>query len=199
MGQRLVITVKHNNEELAKIYYHWSAYSVSALEETKEIINVLYDDENKIKDLRLRLIRFCERNGGGIDGGKNSKEWKYISKMYPNETFSENIDRNYGLIAISEEGMEEMQYWSEGDVEIELGTSEVFNSVYSYFSDIETYNRERSEWDDDFEGLTLENFPELSMDLEVISIFDIDKVIKELKSLDDFICRYNDTLYELTA
>ena len=30
MGQRLVISVRHLGEDIARIYYHWSAFSVSA-------------------------------------------------------------------------------------------------------------------------------------------------------------------------
>ncbi len=43
MGQRLVVTVNQYGKDIAKIYYHWSAYSLSALQEAREIINVLYD------------------------------------------------------------------------------------------------------------------------------------------------------------
>ena len=38
MGQLLVITIENNGEDLCKIYYHWSAYSVSALMEARDII-----------------------------------------------------------------------------------------------------------------------------------------------------------------
>lgn len=39
MGQRLIITVRNHGRDLAKIYYHWSAYTRSALEETKELLD----------------------------------------------------------------------------------------------------------------------------------------------------------------
>lgn len=156
MGQRLVVTVNQYGEDIAKIYYHWSAYSVSALREAREIINVLYDDENEEKDLRLRLIRFCENNGGGIDGGETSDEWKRITKMYPNVEFKkDNISRNCGLIALSEEGMNDIQGWSEGDVIINLDEDRVFNYVNFWYNDIDSYNEDCSELDDDFEKLEL--------------------------------------------
>ena len=37
MGHRLVITIHAFNEDIAKIYYHWSAYTTSALQEAKDI------------------------------------------------------------------------------------------------------------------------------------------------------------------
>ena len=130
MGQRLVVTIKNNGEDLCKLYYHWSAYSISALIETRDIINTLLDEDNEIKDLQLRMIRYVEANGGGIDGGKDSNEWMYIRNMYANETFkSKGISRNCGLIAISEPGMRDLQYWSEGDVTIDLDECKVINYV----------------------------------------------------------------------
>ena len=39
MGQRLVITANYKNQEIAKIYFHWSAYTVSALQEAYDLIN----------------------------------------------------------------------------------------------------------------------------------------------------------------
>ena len=200
MGQRLVVTIQKNNQDIAKIYYHWSAYSISALEETREIINVLYDDDNEEKDLRLRLIRFCENSGGGIDGGENSDEWNYITSLYPNKKFkTENINRNYGLIALSEKGMDDIQGWSEGNIYIDLDENRVENSVYCYYDDINYYNEEHSEWDEDFTGESLESIPEITGDLGSFHIDDIDIMIDQLKSLDGYVCRCNGEIYELIA
>lgn len=190
MGQRLVITVNEFGKDIVKIYYHWSAYSVSALCEAREIINVLYDDDNEEKDLRLRLIRFVENNGGGIDGGEGSDEWKRIAEMYPNEVFKkENISRNNGLIALSEEGMDDVQDWSEGDVYINLDENEIINYVNFSYESINEYNENRSEWDDDFESLTLEDLPKINYNLSNFSVFDINDVIEELNTLNGYVCR----------
>lgn len=203
MGQRLVITIKQNEEEIAKVYYHWSAYSLSALYETRKIIDVLYDDENAEKDLKLRLIRFCESNGGGIDGGEGSEEWKYIMELYPNEEFKkENINRNEGLIALSKTGMKEMQNWSEGSVYIDLDFYEVENYVFSNFEDIDDYNYYRSEWEEDFiednfKELTLEDIPEIKVNLSNFSVFDIDNVIRKLQSFDGYLFRNGEEIYEV--
>lgn len=201
MGQRLVITVNKNGEDIAKLYYHWSAYSVNALLETRDIINVLYDDENEEKDLRLRLIRFCEKNGGGIDGGENSDEWKRITEMYPNEVFKkDNISRNYGLIALSEDGMADMENWSEGNVYIEMDEDRVINYVNCCYESIYEYNKQRLTWDDYFVPLTLESLPQINYDLSDFSVDDIDVVIMELKSFNGYVCRDKyDTVYELIA
>ena len=200
MGQRLIITVNKGGKDIAKIYYHWSAYSISALQETRDIINVLYDDTNKIKDLKLRLIRLCEQNGGGIDGGENSSEWKYIKQLYPKETFKkDNISRNYGLIALSEDGMKNMQTWSEGDIYIDMDIDMVTNYVNFTCESIDSYNKDRKEWDEDFTPKTLNEIPAIENDLTEFSVFDIEDVIYELKSFDGYVCRYRNQIYELIA
>ena len=131
MGQRLVVTIENNEKEIAKIYYHWSAYTYSALLETQKIIGCIYDHKDEAEsELLLRLIRFCENNGGGINGVK--EEFEYIQSLYPDETFmTEGYSRNDGLIALSKNGMASMQDWSEGDVFINLDTERASFSISS--------------------------------------------------------------------
>lgn len=198
MGQQLVITVQDCGEEICKIYYHWSAYSRSALMKTRDVLNVLFDEENDIKDLRLRMIRFCECNGGGIDGGKDSDEWKYIQEVYPHEAFKSNyIDRNYGLIAISEKGMDDIQYWSEGDIIIRLDDDEIINFVNCVYHNIDDYNKNKKEWYDDWTDISLEDIPELECNLCDFHYEDIDYLIKALGSAPNFVVRYGNEIYEL--
>lgn len=198
MGQRLVVTVRSKDEDICKIYYHWSAYSVSALMETKKILNVILDEENDISDLKLRLIRFCEQNGGGIDGGEGSDEWNYITREYPNEIFkSEGIDRSYGLIALSKKGKDDIQYWSEGDIIIDLDECRVINEVSLWFISIEEYNQELEERDEAAEKL--EDIPELQCDLTNFAFEDIDYLIDALNKAPNYAVRYGNDIYELIA
>ena len=57
MGQRLVVTIKKEKRNLAKIYYHWSAYTTSALQEVKDIIDNLYDEDFNIKNKTAKQIQ----------------------------------------------------------------------------------------------------------------------------------------------
>ena len=61
MGQRLVISVKEKGEEIACLYYHWSAYSYSALWETEKLLKYL--EENK----DVEAIYAYPGNGGMKD------------------------------------------------------------------------------------------------------------------------------------
>lgn len=200
MGQRLVVTVRSQEKDLCKMYYHWSAYTYSALLVTRNILNCIYNHEDETeKELQLRLIRFCEKYGGGIKNGKDSDEWKYIQSVYPDETFkAEGISRNYGLIALSEEGMADLQNWSEGDVYINLDEDEVNFGVYCWYEYFEEYIEERKEWDDDFEEIKLEDIPDIGCDLGTFNVNDIDAIIIALNKVSGYIVRNGNEIYELT-
>lgn len=200
MGQRLIVTIKNNNKDLAKIYYHWSAYSVSALQEARQIVDCIYNHEDETeKELQLRLIRFCEENGGGIRG--DEKEFEYIQAMFPNETFkTDNYSRNNGLIALSETGMDELQKWSEGDIEIIIDEDIIYNTVHWMYDDIEEYKSNCAECDDEFdENMSIEDIEEIAYDLYEISVEDIDDVYYALRMANNFVVRYGNNIYELIA
>lgn len=197
MGQRLVVTIQKDERDLCKIYYHWSAYSFSALKETQAIVNCIYNHKEETeKELLLRLIRFCEENGGGIDG--KEEEFKYIQSLYPNETFKkEDYSRNYGLIALSEKGMQDLQNWSEGDVTIDIDEEKIYNGVYCYYETLEEFNEEMQECDDEFKPLTLDDITDIGYDISEIDIEDLDDVIEELRDVNE-ICRYGNEIFDLT-
>lgn len=181
MGQRLVVTVWDREEDdtpIAKIYYHWSAYTSSALSEINKIIEALQGHEdNTRKENIMRLIRMCEKNGGGIDGGLNSEEGKYIRSLYPNYEFSEDISRSYGLIAITENGMNDMQKWSEGDVDIYIKDKHVNNYVVGFVAD--SYEEFKALLEEDgCDDVKEEDIVELNYD---ICSFDFD----DIKAVDN--------------
>lgn len=197
MGQRLVVTVKSTGEDLCKMYFHWSAYTISALMEVRNMMAEFPMETNSKEDAILYFIRYCEEYGGGIDGGMDSKEWNYITNKYPNYKFkSENINRNRGLIAISEDGMDEMQSWSEGDIYINLDEMTVHNELFLYYDDIDEYNRELADRED--ESITLDEIPEVG-EIGDFDLEDIDDVIANLEDIPGYVCRNGNEIYELIA
>lgn len=197
MGQRLVVTVKSTGEDLCKMYFHWSAYTISALMEVRDMMAEFPMETNSKEDAILYFIRYCEEYGGGIDGGMDSKEWNYITNKYPNYKFkSENINRNRGLIAISEDGMDEMQSWSEGDIYINLDEMTVHNELFLYYDDIDEYNRELADRED--ESITLDEIPEVG-EIGDFDLEDIDDVIANLEDIPGHVCRNGNEIYELIA
>lgn len=200
MGQRLVVTIENNKKELAKLYFHWSAYTGDALYVTRDIIHCIYNHKDETeKEMLLRLIRFCENRGGCIDGGCDSAESKYIQELYPNEVFKDTGSRSDGLIALSSAGMAEMQRYSEGDVYINLDTDQVDFCVYSGYESLEEYIEERKSWDDEFEEFTLDELDYIDYDLGIFDVNEIDGLINAFEKAEDNqnVIRFKSEIVEL--
>lgn len=195
MGQRLVLTVKKDSKRIANIYYHWSGYSVSSLMETKKVIEYLVDKgdfnpKKRVEDIQLDLIRFVEGNGGCIDGAPNSKEFNAIQEMFKDKTFSTTGSRNEGLIALTKEGMDDMQSWSEGDVILDITNGTIENYVI-WCTDLEECLEDRE--------LTEKDLLHTDFNMEEFNIDDIDYCISFLSKVEEnngaFI--YDGMAYEL--
>lgn len=172
MGQRLVVTIKDKGEDKMKIYYHWSAYTGATFEELNNLwfyaIKPLKKAGKSTDEILLGIIHYLEGNvdlahkawieklypdgscqrscHGGIDGGKDSDEWKYITGLYPNEKFDPDVDRNNGLVSMSPKGMDEAQSWSEGNASIDLYYETYTHDVNwpMHVADKEEYVKERN-------------------------------------------------------
>lgn len=199
MGQRLVVSIQNNGKELATVYYHWSAYTVSALWETSKLARCIFNHKDETEEeLKLRLIRFCEENGGGINC--NTEEFKYIESLYPGEVFKkEGYSRSEGLIDLSEKGRAESHGWSEGDVEIYIDEERINNGIFGWFPDYENYCEEVKSWGEDYEDeiMKFEDIPDIGYDLGYIAIEDIDNVITALEAAGEHFVRYGNEIYEL--
>lgn len=121
--------------------------------------------------------------------------------MYPGEKFKEtNISRNNGLIALSEEGMNDLQDWSEGDIQIDLDYDEISNDVHYIYENIAAYNESHSDWDKNFAPLSLADLPLINHSLSNFSVFDIENIIDELSYVKGYVCQdKNGCIYELIA
>lgn len=197
MGQRLVVTVRSMGEDLCKMYFHWSAYTIPALMEVRDMM-AEFPMETKSKDEAiLYFIRYCEKNGGGISDGYGGKEWNYITEKYPNEKFKvDGISRNNGLIGISEEKMDSIQSWSEGDIIIDLDEMTVHNEVFWFYDGIDAYNEELVDREDEL--TTLDDIPEVG-EVGDFDLEDIDDVIANLEDISGYVCRNGNEIYELIA
>ena len=200
MGQRLVITIRAFDEDIAKIYYHWSAYTASALYEAKNIIDsVDWEEAKSVRDLQYKLIRFVEENGGCIDGGCDSSEYKAIQEMFPESKFMNNGSRNNGLIVLTENGMNSMESWSEGDLTIDFDNEMVSNFVIDYYKSLDDVN-DYNDWRD--EPLTENDFADVDGDFVDIKFEDLDHVLITMNTLwhnGQFEFKTNDMYYVMIA
>ena len=200
MGQRLIVTIERKEQSLAKLYFHWSAYTGDALYVTRDIVHCIYNHKDETdREMLLRLIRFCEERGGGIDGGEGSHAWKYITTTYPGEKFkSDGISRSDGLIAIDEDSMEEMQRMSEGDVYINLDEDMINFGVYAGYEHLKEYLEVIGD-DEDFEGVTLDDIPYIDYELGYFDVNDIDAIVEAFEKTDDVhnLIRFGSEIVEL--
>ena len=197
MGQRLVITAKYKNQEIAKIYFHWSAYTVSALQEAYDLINEInITDCTTIEDLQLQLIRYCERHDGCVDGGAHSEEMKYVKFIFPKEEFKGNGNRNNGLIAISDVGRDEMQRYGEGDLIINFDSQEVSNYCYIGWDLAEYKNYRKDEYGEEVDFNSMES---LDLELSCIPFNDLSSAITDLQNLNDYVYFTDNEVVELIA
>ncbi len=146
MGQRLVITIENNKKSLAKGYYHWSGYTRSGLITANMAVAAFEKSLNRaventtllaitdktltpeiIKD-KIELLTACYMlfaTDAGMQVTGEKSEQDVFNETFPNMNHSVGVNRNEGLVAITEEGMAGLQKWSEADVRINLDTKSV--------------------------------------------------------------------------
>ena len=97
--------------------------------------------------------------------------------------------------------MTDLQSWSEGDVYIDIDSDAVDFCVYSGYEDLDEYITERKEWDDEFEGLSYEDIPDIGCELGYFDVKDIDKIVKAFDAIPDnvFVVRNNCEVIEMIA
>ena len=121
MGQRLNIEIHSEGEVLANAYYHWSAYTSSALELAMTIVSQV-DNLVDETDPVIKAVRLLEMTGAGVTG---NDDLKVVTDRAPNKTFARATSRNEGLIATTEAGIDETRQWAEGEVIIDIGARNV--------------------------------------------------------------------------
>lgn len=174
MGQRLVVSVyknKNESEPIMSIYYHWSAYTISALMESYNIIKS-YRERKKSIPSEAGLILSMEKMGIRID----PQDLTYIQKLYPDLKFNtEDADRNLGLIAMSKERIEQQIYWAEGLANVYLEEEDIINDCVVYYENEEDYNEYIMDiyTDDDEEVVAMHELSVLEIDPTQLNMKDV--------------------------
>lgn len=147
MGQRLNIEITASDKPLANSYYHWSAYTGSALELAAKIIQAipLVNESDPV----LRAIRLLETTGAKL----TPEEAQIAHERMSKQMFELANNRNDGLIAITAGGMNQTRTWEEGRVEIDLDRETINFEVY-FLQDENDYREEHDdEGDIDYDDL----------------------------------------------
>jgi len=216
MGERLVVNFIRNEKAIASAYYHWSAYTMPAI----NILKAMYDEflasgiDKTDNDFRLALIRFAEKTtpfGFGSSenekikefiknaphfnhhGGLNREEIQLAQELWPNENFllDENLSRSEGLIQLSPQRIERAEQDAVCIIEVHLDNQMVlFGGVDEYELDEFLY-----ETSDDEDGLLPSDVPEIPLDLGQFSFDDISIVHEILSITDSRWLRFKDSYF----
>lgn len=114
MGQRLNIEIKKKGIRLANCYYHWSGYTEDSLELIKILMShcLSYRD---IQDSKEQAILLLEKTGAGL----MEKEYETLSED-KRKYHRVGLNRNEGLISITDKEMDNTEKFAEATVIINL-------------------------------------------------------------------------------
>lgn len=193
MGQRLVITIHAFDKDIAKVYYHWSGYTYSAYAEAYEIIfkgNLSEaKDENELID---RLLNLLEETHGGVLDGKFGDEWREVSVKLQRDNFNPTPNRNYGLLAITPQGMSRLDDWAGETLTINFDDGYVYNHAMEVFDNIEQFNDYVSEIGS--APINLFDIPEVDYDPRCVDFKEIEDVKDDMYNRCDFV-RHKTNIY----
>ena len=152
MGQRLNIEMMWGDQVLANAYYHWGAYTVSALQRLENIYDNLGLNDyplNNVDQARNTAIRLLQATGAGVNDDelrrirRRPSALKYTDMNEFNKLFKLAFDRNTGLLSVTEEGIEETRSWAEGTVVIDLQAMTFDFDVFFWYDACELSKQER--------------------------------------------------------
>lgn len=143
MGQVLIIQNKIDGEPINTIYYHWSAYTKSSIAELDSFVNSLshkyrnrFDKflsmlTDKGRDLIEKLDNGSLTNNEQIDlfntlcyfvvsgiSPSRQESLDYISQ-FTSDIDRENVNRNFGMLAVAEKDQNNHTLWSDGTIVVD--------------------------------------------------------------------------------
>ena len=186
MGQRLNIEILDGETLLANAYYHWSAYTSSAIHLTAQIINTFYTSRGLNKtDIRTTAIRLLESTGAGYDAEERFRIEQSGDEFLKNLTVNECIDRNRGILSVTEEGMNDTRSWEEGRVSIDISSELVHFNVYSEIED--------DDWDnyyDDWHPVLIneDSFKWPDFEIPFVDISEFAKAVSKIDGIKTMRC-----------
>lgn len=133
MGQRLNIEVMSHGKVIANSYYHWSAYSNSAVALAREALSAALEVDDRKQPLTTAII-CLEYTGAGFNEEAIAEAKESLGLDL--SRFARCRNRNEGILEVSEKGMEDNRRWEEGRVTIDLDSQTVdFSICCSYHPD----------------------------------------------------------------
>ena len=176
MGQVLIIQNKIDGKPVNTIYYHWSAYTESSIAELDSFANSLSHKYHNRFDAFLSMLTdngkdllkkfdkgsltheesvdlfnlMCYSVISGISPSR--KESLDYMSQFTSDTDRENVNQNFGMLAVAEKDQNDHLIWSDGTIVVDWAFDEKgypnFERTVFDFSDLfDTCNaNEYNEW-----------------------------------------------------
>ena len=156
MGQRLVLLNStpfiqtHDTIDTNAIYYHWSAYTNSAVVEItnlRDSVEDYYDKYYNSTSNRLDFFNLACLNAVSGIAPQYEESIKYIESL-TNQTYdTSHVNRNDGMIGFTPTDIDHILDWSEGTVDInwvfdEYGHPDFDKSTFCYESLVSSWDVE---------------------------------------------------------
>lgn len=163
MGQRLVILNStpfiQTNDQLntSAIYYHWSAYTDSAVIEITNLRDKVKDYYDSLKEHpdnfyyqyvnRVDIFNLACLNAISGIAPQYEESIKYIEQLLKEPYDSSHVNRNEGMIGFTTTDIDHILDWSEGTVDInwvfdEYGYPDFDKSTFCYESLVSSWDVE---------------------------------------------------------
>jgi hypothetical protein len=129
-----------------------------------------------------------------IHGGLSLQDVELAETLFPEESFSDdNISRNEGVVAISEESMNDQMGWAQAIITVDLDSDHVYNGVaYEY-----TIQEYLEETEDDDEFITPDEIPQVPIDMGSFDLADAPLVLELVKISASEWLRYKNKIYQI--
>lgn len=130
MGQRLCIEIKNDGMSLAVAYYHWSAYTDSALTLVEKALEFACEyDADEFPDDRVFAVMMLQETGAGLNYETNRyyamTDYSDMLSYGEDFEFQKFIDRDSGFISVLKKTIEETLVYAEGYVCIDITNKSV--------------------------------------------------------------------------
>lgn len=178
MGQRLNLEFVQGEKVIGNAYYHWCAYSDSALYLAKQALARLIEIKDESYSARLRVAHALHATGAKMT--PDEFEWlKADADTTPGDRlayvvqyalYQSPANRNDGLIGFSSKSIEDTQKWAEGTVRIDIDTLTIQFGVIDFEEDVEYLKDVYDMDDEEVEGIPLYDGP---LNLEEMNLEDV--------------------------
>jgi hypothetical protein len=184
MGQRLVILnstpfVQTDDQlDTSAIYYHWSAYTDSAVVEItnlRDSVEDYYDKYYNSTSNRLDFFNLACLNAVSGIAPQYEESVRYIESLTNQPYDSSHVNRNDGMIGFTPTDIDHILDWSEGTVDInwvfdEYGHPDIYKSTFCYESLVSSWDVEEFKDAFDKTDSDVEEIKKIKLDVDLYQV-----------------------------